>query len=71
MIANIRINLDIPDEKAKAFLERVEPGMAKRWRSENRADLEQIADALEEWVQGDLPSMLAEHATSDECEVDW
>jgi hypothetical protein len=71
MIATVRITLDIPDEKAKAGLERVQSGMVERWDVEDIAERERLGEALEEWVQDNIPALLEEHATGDEVEVVW
>lgn len=71
MIATVRISLDIPDEKAKAALERAEPGASRRWDTARDDDRWRIAEHLQEWVQDDIPGMLANYATGDEVEVDW
>jgi hypothetical protein len=61
MIANVRMRIDVPDEQAKAALERQEPGMARRWDNGVRADQEQIDEALDDWVKDELPSLLSEY----------
>jgi hypothetical protein len=71
MIATVRITLDIPDEKGKAALERAQPGMSALWDVEDIAEREKIGEALEEWVQDNIPALLEEHATGDEVEVVW
>jgi hypothetical protein len=69
MIATVRITLDIPDEKGKAALERAQPGMSALWGDAMSST--QIGEALEEWVQDNIPALLEEHATGDEVEVVW
>lgn len=71
MIANVRIRIDIPDEQAKSALDREEPGMATRWSSGNKADRQQIAEVLDDYVKDELPQLLEGAVESYEVEVDW
>ena len=71
MIANIRINLNIPDNRGKAALARENPGMVGRWNTDNQADREEIGAALEEWVKDEMPRLLEGDVSSYEVEVDW
>ena len=68
MVATVRINLQIPDESAKEALQRIDPELADAFTAGTRR--EQVGQAVEEWIQDDIPRMLEEHAVGDEVEAD-